>query len=273
VPNQPNSDAAPEPGLRAFLFDLDGVITRTAVLHAAAWKQMFDAFLSTREAGGSGAGEGHQEPFSDADYQRYVDGRPRFDGVRTFLASRGITLPEGDDDDPPEAVTVHGLGNRKNELVLAAIRRGDVAVYEGSVRFLHAVRDAGLRTAVVSSSANTVDVLAAVGLTDLFDARVDGVVAQQRGLPGKPAPDTFVAAAHDLGCTPAQAVVLEDALAGVESGRAGGFALVIGVDRSDAGDDAHGEALRAHGADVVVRDLAELDVAALRPAARTGVPS
>ena len=274
MPNQPEGALQPNgadashtshAGLRACLFDLDGVITQTAVLHAAAWKQMFDAFLADPARAG-----GPQQPFTDADYQRYVDGRPRFDGVRTFLAARGITLPEGEDDDPPDAVTVHGLGNRKNELVVAAIARGEVTVYEGSVRFLHAVRAAGLRTAVVSSSANTVDVLRSVGLADQFDARVDGVVAKERGLPGKPAPDTFVAAARDLGCTPAEAVVLEDALAGVASGRAGGFALVVGVDRSDPGDDAHGAALRDHGADVVVRDLADLDVAALRPAVRSG---
>jgi HAD superfamily hydrolase (TIGR01509 family) len=244
------------------------VITATAVIHAAAWKQMFDAFLASwsKDHGGE------QSPFSDDDYLRYVDGRPRFAGVRTFLASRGITLPEGPDDDAPSALSVHGLGNRKNQLVTAAIERGEVRVYEGSVRFLHAVRAAGLATAVVSSSANTVDVLRAAGLGDQFDARVDGLVAKQRGLPGKPAPDTFVAGARDLGVEPAEAVVFEDALAGVEAGRAGGFGLVVGVDRSDPGDATHGRALREHGADVVVRDLAELDVADLRRPATDRAP-
>lgn len=240
--------------LRACLFDLDGVITKTAVLHAAAWKEMFDAFLAAH-AERTGR---PQDPFSDADYQRYVDGRPRFDGVRSFLASRGIDLPEGDDADPADAWTVHALGNTKNALVLERIKAGAVEVYEGSVRFLHAVRAAGWRTAVVSSSANTVDVLRAVGLQDLFDARVDGVVARERGLPGKPAPDTFVAGGRDLGCTPEESVVFEDALAGVQAGRAGGFGLVVGVDRSAPDDERHGAELRAHGADIVVRDLADL---------------
>jgi beta-phosphoglucomutase family hydrolase len=252
------SDTMPTP-LRACLFDLDGVITATAGLHAAAWKEMFDVFLAAyAERTGR-----PQAPFGDADYLQHVDGRPRFDGVATFLAARGIELPEGDDAEAPGSWTVRGLGNAKNELVLARIRRGDVAVYDGSVRFLHAVRDAGLRTAVVSSSANTVDVLRSVGLEDLFDARVDGLVARERGLTGKPAPGTFVAGAADLGCTPAEAAVIEDALAGVEAGRAGGFGLVVGVDRSAPGDDRHGRRLRAHGADVVVRDLAELSVSAL----------
>jgi beta-phosphoglucomutase family hydrolase len=262
----PTDGPGHRPGmLRACLFDLDGVITRTAVVHAAAWKQMFDAFLAdySRRTGRA------QPPFSDGDYARYVDGRPRFDGVRTFLASRGITLPEGDDADPVGAPTVRGLGNAKNELVLATIRSGGVEVYDGSVAFLHAVRAAGLRTAVVSSSANTLDVLRSVGLEGLFDARIDGVVAAERGLAGKPAPDTFVAGAAALGCTPAEAVVFEDALAGVEAGRAGRFGLVVGVDRSAPGDDRHGADLRAHGADVVVRDLAELDVSALVTRERT----
>ena len=237
-------------GARACLFDLDGVITQTAVVHARAWKEMFDAYLRERA-------EQTGEPFvpfdERADYGRYVDGKPRADGVRSFLASRGIELPEGSPDDDPGAATVNGLGSRKNEVVLERIESDGVEVYDGSVRYLHAVRDAGIRTAVVSSSANTQAVLRVTGLTDLFDARVDGVVARERGLPGKPAPDTFLAGAADLGVDAAQAVVFEDALAGVEAGRAGNFARVIGVDRVGQAD-----ALREHGADVVVTDLAEL---------------
>jgi beta-phosphoglucomutase family hydrolase len=237
-------------GVRACLFDLDGVITRTAVVHARAWQEMFDAFLRERA-------EQTGEPFVPfdprADYDRYVDGKKRADGTRSFLASRGIELPEGDPDDDPGAATVNGLGNRKNEIVLRRIRQDGVEVYEGSVRYLHAVRAAGVRTAVVSSSANTREVLQVTGLTDLFDGRVDGLVARERDLPGKPAPDTFLAGAADLGVDPTRAVVFEDALAGVEAGHAGGFGLVVGVDRVGQAD-----ALREHGADVVVQDLAEL---------------
>jgi beta-phosphoglucomutase family hydrolase len=237
----------------ACLFDLDGVLTETARVHAAAWKRMFDAFLRERA-------EETDEPFRPfevaGDYAAYVDGKLRQDGVRSFLASRGIDLPEGAADDPPSAATVHGLGNRKNELVLELIRRDGVDVYEGSVRFAEAVRDAGLRLAVVSASRNTPEVLAVTGLGALFEVRVDGVVAAERGLRGKPAPDTFLAAAAELGVEPARAAVLEDALAGVEAGRAGGFGWVVGVDRTG-----HAEELRARGADVVVADLAELLVA------------
>ncbi|HEX2273024.1 MAG TPA: beta-phosphoglucomutase family hydrolase [Acidimicrobiales bacterium] len=236
--------------IRAGLFDLDGVITQTATVHAAAWKEMFDAYLARRAAATG-------EPFVPfdvgEDYGLYVDGKPRADGVRSFLASRGIDLPEGSPDDPPEAETVRGLGNRKNELVLQLIRSAGVTVYEGSVRYLHAARDAGLGRAVVSSSANTLDVLRSAGLVDLFDVRVDGVVAAERGLLGKPAPDTFLAAARDLGVEPAQAAVFEDALAGVEAGRAGNFGFVVGVDRVG-----HADALRERGADIVVADLEEL---------------
>jgi beta-phosphoglucomutase family hydrolase len=235
---------------RACLFDLDGVLTDTASVHAAAWKQMFDDYLRAR-ADRTG------EPFRPfdvaADYAPYVDGRPRLDGTRGFLASRGITLPEGDASDGPDAETVNGLATRKNELVNDKIRTVGVEVYPGSVRYLHAVRDAGLTTAVVSSSANAELVLQVAGLTDLIDHRVDGVVAKRRGLPGKPAPDTFLAAAADLGVAKEQAVVFEDALAGVASGRAGGFGFVVGVDRLG-----QAQALREHGADVVVADLAEL---------------
>jgi len=237
-------------GIRACLFDLDGVLTQTAVVHAAAWKEMFDAFLQERA---SRLGEPFV-PFDAADdYQPYVDGMPRADGVRSFLASRGIALPEGDPDDLPGTETVHGLGNRKNELVLERIRESGVMVYEGSVDYVRAVRDAGLARAVVSSSANTVDILRSAGMDDLFDVRVDGVVAKERGLRGKPAPDTFLAAAEAFGVGPAEAAVFEDALAGVEAGRAGEFGFVVGVDR--VGQAA---ALLERGADVVVSDLSEL---------------
>ncbi|MEU4000701.1 beta-phosphoglucomutase family hydrolase [Streptomyces fungicidicus] len=230
----------------ACLFDLDGVVTKTAVVHAAAWRETFDAFLRERD------GDSFR-PFTDADYDEYVDGRPRADGVRTFLASRGIELPDGDPGDPPDARTVHGLGNRKNERLLARIRTDGVAAYDGTLRYLAAVRTRGLRTAIVSSSANCRDVLRSIGAEDLFDVRVDGVVAAERGLPGKPAPDTFLAAAADLGVEPSRAAVFEDALAGMDAGRAGHFGYVVGVDRVGQAD-----ALYAHGADRVVPDLAEL---------------
>ena len=235
---------------RACLFDLDGVLTDTASVHAAAWKQMFDEYLRARA-------QRTGEPFVPfdvkKDYGPYVDGKPRLDGTRGFLSSRGITLPDGEATDGPDAETVNGLARKKNDLVNEKIRTVGVGVYPGSVRYLHAVRDAGLTTAVVSSSANAELVLQVAGLTDLIDHRVDGVVAKQRKLPGKPAPDTFLAAAADLGVPKEHAVVFEDALAGVESGRAGGFGFVVGVDRLGQAD-----ALREHGADVVVSDLADL---------------
>ena len=238
------------PGTRACLFDLDGVLTDTASVHGAAWKQMFDEYLRERA-------QRTGEPFTPfdihADYGPYVDGKPRLDGTRSFLASRGITLPDGDPSDGPDAETVTGLATRKNELVNEKIRTDGVDVYPGSVRYLHAVRDAGLTTAVVSSSANAELVLEVAGLTDLIDHRIDGVVAKQRKLPGKPAPDTFLAAAADLDVPKERAVVFEDALSGVEAGHAGGFGLVVGVDRLG-----HPQALREHGADVVVADLGDL---------------
>ena len=233
----------------ACLFDLDGVLTDTASVHRGAWKQMFDDFLRRRA---DETGEPFRE-FTDTDYERHVDGRPRRDGTRTFLRSRGIDLPEGSPDDPPGAPTINGLSNRKNELVLRLIDENGVTVFEGSVRYVRAVRDAGLRTAVVSSSANTAQVLDVVGIADLFEARIDGLVAVERGLPGKPAPDTFLAGAEALGVPAAAAAVFEDALAGVEAGRAGSFGYVIGVDRVGQRD-----ALRQRGADVVVGDLSEL---------------
>ena len=246
--------AAPIPalpdGISACLFDLDGVLTQTAKLHAAAWQEMFDAFLLDRA---SRTGE-KPRPFElPADYAEHIDGRLRQDGVRAFLASRGLTLPEGEVDDPPSAETVHGLGNRKNELLLELIRRDGVEVYEGSVRFVEVVRDAGLRRAVVSASKNCREVLAAAGIDGLFEVRVDGLVAEQRGLRGKPAPDTFLAAAEAVDVEPADAAVFEDAVAGVAAGRAGSFGWVVGVDRIG-----HADALRREGADRVVSDLAEL---------------
>jgi beta-phosphoglucomutase family hydrolase len=236
--------------IRACLFDLDGVLTQTARVHAAAWKEMFDAFLRDR-AGRTGEKFVPFDPV--ADYDAYVDGKPRYDGVRSFLASRGIELPEGDQSDPPSAETVYGLGNRKNELVLAMLKRDGVQVYEGSVRYVRAVRDAGLHRAVVSASANCREVLQAAGIEDLFEVRIDGIVVEEKHLKGKPAPDTFLAAAEELGAKPAEAAVFEDALAGVEAGRAGHFGFVVGVDRTG-----QREALVQHGADIVVSDLAEL---------------
>jgi beta-phosphoglucomutase family hydrolase len=234
----------------ACLFDLDGVLTQTAKVHNAAWTETFNAFLKDRTAA---TGEPFRPFDPGPDYNRYVDGKPRADGVRSFLASRGITLPEGSPDDPPEAETVNGVGNRKNIILLKRIETGGVEVYPGSVRYLEAAARAGLRRAVVSASANCAAVVAAAGLDRLLEARVDGVVAHERGLRGKPHPDTFLAGAELLGVPPEQAAVFEDALAGVEAGRAGGFGHVVGVDRVGQADD-----LRAHGADVVVEDLAEL---------------
>ena len=236
--------------VRLCLFDLDGVLTRTAAVHTRAWAQVFDEFLE-RQARRRG---GPFRPFDpEADYLRHVDGKPRAAGVRDFLASRGIALPEGSPDDGPGAETVHGLGRRKNDLLLALVEREGVEVFPSSIDYVRAVRDAGLRTAVVSSSANTQAVLRAVGIEDLFDVRVDALVAEERGLPGKPAPDTFLAAAELLGGGPESAAVFEDAQSGVAAGRAGRFAFVVGVDRGGNAD-----ALRAAGADVVVRDLGEL---------------
>jgi beta-phosphoglucomutase family hydrolase len=236
--------------ITACLFDLDGVLTQTAKVHAAAWKEMFDDYLRQR------ADRSHDEfvPFdSGPDYDRYVDGKPRADGTRSFLESRGISLPDGSPDDAPAAETVNGLGNRKNELVLKLIKDQGVEAYEGSVRYVHAARAAGLKCAVVSSSANCVDVLRAAGIDDLFEQVVDGLVARREKLTGKPAPDTFLAGAAALGVAAQQAAVFEDALAGVEAGRAGKFGFVVGVDR--VGQAA---ALREHGADTVIADLAQL---------------
>ena len=236
--------------ITACLFDLDGVLTKTAQVHAAAWQEMFDAYLRERA-------EKQGEPFVPfdraSDYDQYVDGKPRYEGVQSFLGSRGIELPRGAPSDPPDAETVDGLGNRKNEIVLRLIHEHGVEAYEGSVRYVRAVAAAGLPRAVVSSSTNCRDVLAAAGIEDLFDARIDGVVAEREHLRGKPAPDTFLAGARALGVPASQGAVFEDALAGVAAGRAGSFGFVVGVDRAGQAD-----ALRKHGADLVVSDLSEL---------------
>jgi beta-phosphoglucomutase family hydrolase len=230
---------------RAVLFDLDGVVTPTAVVHMRAWSEMFNAYLHEHAP--------DQPPYTDTDYFGYVDGKPRYDGVRDFLAARGLTLPEGSTDDPPTADTVRGLGNRKNEAFNAVLERDGVAAYPGSVAFLDHLRDLGVPLAVVSSSANATAVLDAAGLLDRFEVVVSGAVAEEHQLAGKPAPDTFLYAARALSSDPADAVVLEDAVSGVRAGAAGGFGLVVGVDRG-----AGHETLRAAGAGLVVGDLGEL---------------
>jgi beta-phosphoglucomutase family hydrolase len=236
--------------IRACLFDLDGVLTDTASVHRKAWKAMFDAYLRT---GADRTGDKFVEFDAEDDYLHYIDGKKREDGVRSFLAARGITLPEGEPDDKPSAETVHGLGNRKNQLFQQAIRHDGVKVFEGSSRYLEAVTAADLAVAVVSSSSNTREVLEVTGLDKYVRQRVDGVTMQQEDIPGKPAPDSFLRAAELLGVKPAAATVFEDALAGVEAGRRGNFGCVVGVDR--VGQE---EALRRNGADIVVTDLAEL---------------
>jgi beta-phosphoglucomutase family hydrolase len=236
--------------IRACLFDLDGVLTDTARVHAAAWKDMFDAYLSDRA---SPTGE-RLRPFDlEHDYDDYVDGKSRFEGTRSFLTSRGIDLPDGSPHDAPGVETVHGLANQKDETFLRMIRERGVEPYQGSVRFVHAVDDIGLRTAVVSSSVHCRQVLEAAGIERLFEVRIDGTVIDREQLRSKPAPDAFLAAAHRLRVGPEHGAVFEDALAGVEAGRAGRFGYVVGVDRAG-----RAQALREHGADVVVRDLAEL---------------
>ncbi|MFT4187019.1 MAG: beta-phosphoglucomutase family hydrolase [Aeromicrobium sp.] len=233
----------------AALFDLDGVITPTAEVHMRAWERMFNTFLNERSAEEWGIAE----PYTDADYHRYVDGKPRYDGVRSFLASRGVELPEGDPSDGPEAETVCGLGNRKNEVFAALLAEEGVAPYPGSVALVAALAERGVRRAIVSSSRNAPAVLRAAGMIDEFELIVDGVVAAEAGLPGKPAPDTYQHAADLMGVPHARAVVFEDAISGVQAGAAGDFGLVVGVDRGAGAD-----ALRDHGADLVVADLEEL---------------
>ena len=236
--------------MKACLFDLDGVLTETAKVHAAAWKEMFDACLQARTR------ERHEafvafDPVGE--YDAYMDGKPRADGTRSFLAARGIELPEGGPDDPPGSATIAGLSNAKNEIVLRRIHADGVQTCNGSIAYVRAVRDAGLRRAVVSSSANCADVLLAACIEDLFDERVDGLTAKRDHLAGKPAPDMFLAAAHGLEIAATDAAVFEDALAGVVAGHAGGFGFVVGVDRTGQASE-----LKAHGADVVVNDLAKL---------------
>ena len=236
--------------IRATLFDLDGVLTDTASVHKKAWKSMFDDFLHTQ------AERTHTQfvPFDvGTDYLKYVDGKKREDGVRSFLTSRGIALPDGDPDDGADTETVFGLGNRKNEAFQHTLHDDGVEVFEGSRRYLEAAADAGFGTAVVSSSANTREVLELTGLDRFVQHRVDGVTMREQNIAGKPAPDSFLRAAQLLDVAPAEAVVFEDALSGVEAGRAGNFGYVVGVDRVG-----HAEALRRNGADVVVTDLAEL---------------
>lgn len=246
--------ALPRPtalGLTAVVFDLDGVVTRTATVHAAAWAALFDGYLQERAAR---TGEPFRPFDRGADYTAWVDGKPRYDGVAAFLESRGIRLPWGDPADPPEADTVCGLGNRKNALFHEALAREPVEVFPGARRFITACREAGLACALCSSSKNARAVLEKAGLTALFDVVVDGVHAAEHHLPGKPAPDTFLAAARMVGAEPSRAAVVEDAVVGVEAGRAGGFALVIGIDRGAGAD-----ALLRHGADIVVTDLGEFE--------------
>lgn len=234
--------------IRALLIDVDGVLTKTAVVHAGAWRRAFDDALERM-------GEG--PPFDpERDYRAYVDGKSRLDGVRSFLREgRDLDVPEGDEGDDPDALTVHGIGRRKNDLLVALIREQGVEAYEGSRSFVEAARERGLATAVVSSSANAREALRSAGMDELFDAWVDGVRIGEEALEGKPAPATFLAAASDLGVEPAHAAVFEDALAGVEAGRAGDFGWVVGVDRTGDAD-----AMREHGADVVVGDLDEIDL-------------
>lgn len=236
--------------VHACLFDLDGVLTDTASVHKKAWKAMFDDYLRQRA-------ERDGEPFvafdSHDDYLQYVDGKPRQDGVRSFLRSRGIDLPDGNPDDPPDAETVAGLGNRKNEMFQKVLHDDGIEAFSGSRRYLEAVAAAGLGIAVVSSSANTRQVLDVTGLSHFVQQRVDGLTLRDEHIAGKPAPDSFLRAAQLLGVEPAAAAIFEDALAGVAAGRNGHFGYVVGVDRADQAAQ-----LRDSGADVVVSDLAEL---------------
>jgi beta-phosphoglucomutase family hydrolase len=235
-------------GLKAIICDLDGVITDTAAVHSSAWKNLFDGFLKARA---EETGEPFV-PFTPDDYLQHVDGKPRYDGVRTFMASRGVTLPEGTADDSPDEKTVCGLGNRKNLEFNEVIRRDGVTVFSGAVEVVRRLRAEGMRAAVVSSSKNCGPVLASAGLSDLFEAQVDGISAVEKGLPGKPAPDTFIEGARMVGATPAESIMVEDAIVGVQAGRAGDFGLVIGIDRG------LGEAtLLENGAHVVVKDLGD----------------
>jgi beta-phosphoglucomutase family hydrolase len=237
-------------GVTTCLFNLDGVLTQTAKIHARAWKEMFDDFLRDSSRRTGGRFHAFDRP---TDYDEYVDGKPRRDGVGSLRESRGIDIPMGSPSDPPDAETVHALGTRRNDVVLELIRQQGVEPYDGSVRFVEAARERGLDRGVVSSSTNCHDVLVAAGIDHLFEGRIDGVVAERENLAGKPAPDTFMAGARLFGAEPAHAAVFEDAPAGVEAGRVGNFGWVVGVDRSG-----QAKALRRRGADVVVQDLGEL---------------
>jgi alpha,alpha-trehalase len=248
--------------IHAVIFDMDGVVTDTASVHAAAWKRLFDEYLTERSRR---TGEPFRPFDVDEDYRHYVDGKPRYDGVRSFLASRGISLPEGDPSDPPERETVCGLGNRKNGYFLAHLKEQGADAYASTVTLVRDLQARGVRAAVISASRNMAEVLASAGLSDLFGTKVDGVDADELGLSGKPDPAIFLEAARRLGVEPARAAVVEDALAGVEAGRGGRFGLVIGVDRTG-----HSGALREAGADVVVRDLGEVTVG--EPAGGPPVP-
>lgn len=237
----------------AVVFDMDGVITDTATVHAAAWKRLFDEYLRER-ARRRGDEAAAVRPFdANADYRRFIDGKARYDGVRSFLDSRGISLPEGEPSDPPERETVCGLGNRKNDFFLRHLREQGAEPYPSTVTLLRELRARGIRTAVISASRNAEEVLRAAGVSDLLEVRVDGATADELGLPGKPDPAMFLEAGRRLGVEPARTAVVEDAIAGVEAGRRGGFGLVVGVDRIG-----HPEWLGTAGADVVVGDLSEL---------------
>ncbi|MBA3273636.1 MAG: beta-phosphoglucomutase family hydrolase [Chthoniobacterales bacterium] len=240
----------------AVLFDLDGVLTSTAAIHAEAWKRMFDAYLASQE---KGAGPHFHFFDIETDYKKYVDGKPRYEGVKSFLASRAIKLPHGDPNDPPGDTTVCALGNRKDAMVKQAIDEGRVQSFGSSIRWVRQLKQQGFKLAVVSSSRNCGPVLRAANIEHLFDTRVDGETLIELNLPGKPAPDSFLKAAEILGTTPSRSIVVEDAIPGVEAGAAGKFAMIIGVDR-----EGHGQALRQHGASVVVRDLSEFVNAEVR---------
>jgi len=237
----------------AVIFDMDGVLTDTAQVHARAWKQMFDEYLTSRSETRS---DSFEEFDIDQDYKRYIDGKPRYEGVQSFLASRGIELDRGETGDPPDARTICGLGNRKNQLFLERLREEGAVRFDEAVKFVRQLQNAGIRVAVISASRNAREVLEEAGIAGLFEVRVDGIVAARQGLEGKPAPDVFVEAARRLEVEPGRCVIVEDALAGVEAGKRGDFAQVIGVSRENGVD-----ALREAGADVVVRDLTEITVA------------
>lgn len=266
--NPPPSLAISHRRFDAVIFDLDGVITDTARIHSTAWKRLFDNYLAERARRRGGT----HKPFDmNTDYRRYVDGKPRYEGVRSFLKSRNIELPYGDPKDSPDQETICGLGNKKNPMFLEGIKTQGVDVYDSSLGLIDKLKEAGIKTAVVSSSKNCAAILEAAEITDLFDVKVDGVDAAQRKLEGKPAPDTFLEATRELGVTPERSVIVEDAISGVQAGRRGNFGCVIGIDRTGHPDD-----LKNNGADVVVSDLAEVEVSDSNPgidSSNTQLPS